>query len=49
MIRILIDSGIDQNDFMRETYDYGFLPLSIILKDKSYLDQEEIQLEEVHD
>lgn len=49
MIRILIDSGIDQNDFMRESYDYGFLPLSVILNDKSYLDQEEIQLSEVHD
>lgn len=48
MIRIVIDSGIDQNDSMKETYDYDFLPLSVIIDEKDYLDQVEISLEEVH-
>ncbi|MFO8069314.1 MAG: DegV family protein [Alkalibacterium sp.] len=48
MIRIVIDSGIDQNDFMKETYDYDFLPLSIIIDGQDYLDQVDISLEEIH-
>ncbi|OJF93828.1 DegV family protein [Alkalibacterium sp. 20] len=48
MTRILIDSGIDQNDFMKETYDYDFLPLSVIIDEQDYLDQVDISLEEVH-
>lgn len=49
MIKILIDSGIDQNDYMKETYEYDFLPLSVIIDNKDYLDQVEISLDEVHD
>lgn len=49
MIRILIDSGIDQNDYMKKHYDYDFLPLSVIIDETDYLDQVEISLEEVHD
>ncbi|SFC12646.1 EDD domain protein, DegV family [Alkalibacterium subtropicum] len=49
MIRIVIDSGIDQNDYMKETYDYDFLPLSVIIDEKDHLDQVEISLEEVHE
>lgn len=49
MIRILIDSGIDQNAYMKETYDYGFLPLSVIIDEKDYLDQVDISLDEVHE
>lgn len=49
MIRILIDSGIDQNDYMKKSYEYDFLPLSVIINEKDYLDQVEISLEEVHD
>lgn len=49
MIKILIDSGIDQNDYMKETYEYDFLPLSVIIDNKDYLDQIEISLDEVHD
>jgi len=48
MIRILIDSGIDQNEFMKENYAYDFLPLSVIIDEKDYLDQVELSLEEVH-
>ncbi|EXJ23102.1 DegV family protein [Alkalibacterium sp. AK22] len=49
MIRVLIDSGIDQNAYMKEHYDYGFLPLSVIIDETDYLDQVEISLEKVHD
>lgn len=48
MIRILIDSGIDQNKYMKKTYDYDFLPLSVIINEKDYLDQLELSLEDVH-
>ncbi|WP_051237940.1 DegV family protein [Lacticigenium naphthae] len=48
MTRILIDSGIDQNEAMRNAYKYEFIPLSVILDDVPYLDEEEIQLEEVY-
>ncbi|MDZ7835116.1 MAG: DegV family protein [Alkalibacterium sp.] len=48
MIRILIDSGIDQNKFMKENYAYDFLPLSVIIDEKDYLDQVELSLEDVH-
>lgn len=48
MIKILIDSGIDQNAFMKKTYDYDFLPLSVIINEKDYLDQVEMSLEDVH-
>ncbi|SFK16195.1 EDD domain protein, DegV family [Marinilactibacillus piezotolerans] len=49
MIKIVIDSGIDQNDFMKKEYEYEFLPLSVIIKDKDYLDQKEISLKQVHE
>lgn len=48
MIRILIDSGIDQNNYMKKTYDYDFLPLSVIINERDYLDQVELSLEDVH-
>lgn len=48
MIKILIDSGIDQNEFMKKKYDYDFLPLSVIINEKDYLDQVEISLDDVH-
>lgn len=48
MIRILIDSGIDQNNYMKKTYDYDLLPLSIVINEKDYLDQVELSLEDVH-
>lgn len=49
MIKVIIDSGIDQNDYMRSQYDYEFLPLSVIINNKDYLDQKEISLEQVHE
>lgn len=49
MIKVIIDSGIDQNDYMRSQYDYEFLPLSVIVDNKDYLDQKEISLEQVHE
>ncbi|MFL2075726.1 DegV family protein [Marinilactibacillus psychrotolerans] len=49
MIKVIIDSGIDQNDFMKKEYDYEFLPLSVIINDKDYLDQKEISLKQVHE
>lgn len=48
MIKVLVDSGIDQNDWLREHYDYDFLPLSIIIDGEAYLDKEEISQEELH-
>lgn len=49
MIKVIIDSGIDQNVFMKQEYTYEFLPLSVIIEDKDYLDQKEISLEQVHE
>lgn len=48
-MNIVIDSGIDQNEFMRTRYDYQFLPLSVIINEKDFLDQKEISLEQVHE
>ena len=48
MIKLVIDSGADQNQWFEENYDYGFLPLSIIVGDEQYLDREEITLTELH-
>lgn len=48
MIRVIIDSGADQNDWFRENYDFDFLPLSVIIDNKAYLDREEITLEQLH-
>lgn len=48
MIKVIIDSGADQNQWFTENYDYGFLPLSIILENNEYLDKKDISLEELH-
>lgn len=48
MIKLIIDSGADQNTWFLGKYDFDFLPLSIILDDKQYLDKEEISLKELH-
>lgn len=48
MIRVVIDSGTDQNDWLREKYDYDFLPLSIIIDNEVYLDRDEMSLEHLH-
>lgn len=48
MIRIVIDSGTDQNKWLRERYDYKFIPLSVIMDDKAYIDEKEVSLEDVH-
>ena len=48
MIKLIIDSGADQNAWFSEKYQFGFLPLSIILEGEQYLDKEEITLEELH-
>jgi len=48
MIKVIIDSGADQNQWFTENYDYGFLPLSIILEDEEYLDKKDISLQELH-
>lgn len=49
MIRIIVDSGTDQNDWLTEKYDYDFLPLSVIIDGESYLDREEITLDTLHE
>lgn len=48
MVKIVIDSGTDQNEWMRNNYDYDFIPLSVIMDDKDYLDEKEITLSDVH-
>ncbi len=48
MIKLIIDSGADQNEWFRENYDFGFIPLNIILENKEYLDRLEISLDELH-
>lgn len=48
MIKVLIDSGMDQNEWLIENYEYGFLPLSIIIDGEARLDREEISQEELH-
>lgn len=48
MTRLIIDTGIDQNEKMRATFDYEVVPLSIIIDEKSYLDEEEIQLDTLY-
>lgn len=49
MTRLIIDSGCDQNEVMQASYDYQVVPLSISIKDESYLDGEEIELDAVYD
>lgn len=48
MIKVIIDSGADQNDWLRQKFDYDFLPLSVIIDGESHLDRHEISLDELH-
>lgn len=48
MIKVIVDSGMDQNAYLKEQYDYDFLPLSIIIEDMAYLDGDEINLTQLH-
>lgn len=48
MIRVIIDSGADQNEWLEKNYEYDFLPLSIIVDGESRLDREELGLETLH-
>lgn len=48
MTKLIIDTGIDQNEEMRSAFDYEVVPLSIIIEGTSYLDEEEIQLDTVY-
>lgn len=48
MIKVIIDSGGDQSQWLEDHYDVGFLPLGIILNNESYLDKQEITKEELH-
>lgn len=47
MIKLIIDSGTDQNEWFREQYNYDFIPLSVIFDDKAYLDKKEISQKEI--
>lgn len=49
MIKVLIDSGADQNEWLEESYEYGFIPLSIIMDGESYLDREEMSQNKLHE
>lgn len=48
MIQVIVDSGIDQNVWIQENYDYDFMPLNIIVDNEIYLDREELNLEDLH-
>lgn len=48
MIRVIVDSGIDQNLWIQENYTYDFLPLTMIVNNELYLDREELDLKELH-
>lgn len=48
MVKIIIDSGADQNNWLRENFDFDFLPLSVIIDGEPLLDRHEISLEELH-
>lgn len=49
MIRIILDSAADRNAALEEAYNIEYIPLSVILDDKEYLDGVDISLKEVHD
>ncbi len=49
MIKVIVDSGMDQNKWFKDKYDIDFLPLSIIIEDEAYIDREEITLDELHE
>ncbi|EKU92979.1 DegV domain-containing protein SAV1425 [Alloiococcus otitis] len=48
MIRIMLDSGSDQNQALREAYDVEVVPMTIILGQDQYLDDEDFSLETLH-
>lgn len=48
MIKVIIDSGADQNDWLRNNFDFDFLPLSVIIDNEPLLDRHEISLDELH-
>ncbi len=48
IIQLIVDSGMDQNKWFEEKYKVGFLPLTLILDEKAYLDKKEISQNELH-
>lgn len=48
MIRLVIDSGTDQNEWFQDNFNFGFIPLTIILEEKAYLDKKDISQKELH-
>ncbi len=49
IVQLIIDSGTDQNQWFKETFDVGFLPLTIVLDGQPYLDKKEINQRELHE
>lgn len=49
MIKVIVDSGADQNNWFKNHYSIDFLPLSIIIDDEAYIDNKEIKLDELHE
>lgn len=49
MIKLIIDSGTDQNEWFRDRFNFGFIPLTIILDGEAYLDKKEISQKELHE
>lgn len=48
MIKLIIDSGTDQNEWFQTNYNVGFIPLTIIIDGKPYLDKKEISQSDLH-
>lgn len=48
MIKVIVDSGADQNNWLRDNFDFDFLPLSVIIDGEAHLDRREISLDELH-
>lgn len=48
MIKVIVDSGMDQNDWIKNKYDIDFLPLSIIIENEAFIDEQDITLDELH-
>ena len=48
MIKVIVDSGVDQNKWFKDHYDMDFLPLSIIIDNEAYIDEKDITLKEIH-
>lgn len=49
MIKIITDSSADRSEQVTAKYDMPFVPLTVILNDKEYLDRIEISINELHD